>query len=70
VYCDLLSRVYGRAAAVVDALAHPTVRERLADAGLEIPEREQQTSEALGTLHQAEIAKWRPIIRANGIKVE
>ena len=46
------------------------MRERLADAGLEIPEREQQTSEALGTLHQAEIAKWRPIIRANGIKVK
>lgn len=57
-------------AAVVDALADPTVRERLADLGQEIPAREQQTPEALSALHQGEIAKWWPIIKAANITAE
>ena len=36
-------------AAVVDALADPTVRQRFADAGLEIPPREQQAQRRNGT---------------------
>jgi tripartite-type tricarboxylate transporter receptor subunit TctC len=57
-------------AAVVEALADPTVRQRFADAGLEIPPRAQQTPEALGAHHKAEIDKWWPIIKAASIKVE
>ena len=57
-------------AAVVDALADPTVRQRLADLGLEIPPRDQQTPEALGRLQQAEADKWWPIVKAANIKME
>jgi len=42
---------------------------RLADLGLEIPRRNQQTPEALGALQKAETEKWWPIIKDAGIKV-
>jgi tripartite-type tricarboxylate transporter receptor subunit TctC len=57
-------------AAVVDALADPGVRARLADLGQEIFPREQQTPEALGAFQKAEIEKWWPIIKAANIKGE
>ncbi len=57
-------------AAVVDALADPEVRRRLADLGQEIFPREQQTPEALAALQQADIEKWWPIIKAANIKPE
>jgi tripartite-type tricarboxylate transporter receptor subunit TctC len=57
-------------AAVVDALADPLTRERLVQTGQEIVPREQQTPEALGAHHKAEIEKWWPIIRAAGIKAQ
>src|SRR5947209_10542355 len=57
-------------AAVVEALADDTVRRRLAELGSNIPPREQQTPEALGAFHKAEIEKWWPIIKAANIKAE
>jgi tripartite-type tricarboxylate transporter receptor subunit TctC len=57
-------------AAVVEALADPAARERLAQLGQEIFPREQQTPEALGAHHKAEIEKWWPIIKAANIKGE
>jgi tripartite-type tricarboxylate transporter receptor subunit TctC len=57
-------------AAAADAMADPVVRDRLGDLGLDIPPREQQTPEALGALHKAEIEKWWPIIRSANIKLE
>jgi tripartite-type tricarboxylate transporter receptor subunit TctC len=56
--------------AVVNALADPTVRMRMAELGFEIFPRDQQTPEALAAYQKAEIEKWWPIIKAAGIKGE
>jgi hypothetical protein len=42
----------------------------MADLGIDIPPRDQQTPEALGAFQKAEIEKWWPIIKARGIKGE
>jgi tripartite-type tricarboxylate transporter receptor subunit TctC len=57
-------------AAVVEALADPTVQKRLKDIGQELPTRELQTPEGFGAYHKAEIEKWWPIIKAANIKGE
>jgi tripartite-type tricarboxylate transporter receptor subunit TctC len=57
-------------AAIVESLADPAFRARIEQIGLEVVAREDQTPEALGALHKAEIAKWWPIIEAAGIKAE
>jgi tripartite-type tricarboxylate transporter receptor subunit TctC len=56
--------------AVVEALADPTVRRRLADLANETVPREQQTPAALASWQKAEIEKWWPIIKAAGVKAE
>jgi tripartite-type tricarboxylate transporter receptor subunit TctC len=55
-------------AAVVEALADPMVRARLADLAQETFPRAQQTPEALGAFQKAEIEKWWPIIKAAKIR--
>jgi tripartite-type tricarboxylate transporter receptor subunit TctC len=57
-------------AAVVEALADPMVRARLADLAQETFPRAQQTPEALGAFQKAEIEKWWPIAKAANIKVQ
>lgn len=57
-------------AAMVQALADPSVVKRFNDLGLDVASREQQTPEGLAAFHKAEIDKWWPIIKAAGIKAE
>jgi tripartite-type tricarboxylate transporter receptor subunit TctC len=57
-------------AAVVEALADPAVRSRLADFGMGIFPRERQTPEALAALQKADAEKWWPIMKEFGIKAE
>jgi len=57
-------------AAIVSALADPGAQARFVSFGQEVVAREQQTPEALGAWHKAEIEKWWPIIKAAGIKIE
>ena len=64
---DIIAKLNG---AVVEALADPTVRRRLADLANEIVPRDQQTPAALAAWQKAEIEKWWPIIKAAGIKAE
>ena len=55
-------------AAAVESLADSGVRGRLAEFGLDIFPREQQTPQAVAALHKAEIKTWWPIIKAAKIK--
>jgi tripartite-type tricarboxylate transporter receptor subunit TctC len=57
-------------AAATGALADAAVNRRLADLGLDVPPRAQQTPEALAALQRTEIDKWWPIIKAANIKPE
>jgi tripartite-type tricarboxylate transporter receptor subunit TctC len=64
---DVIARLNN---AVVDTMAEPSIRQKIAERSMEIPPRAQQTPEALGAFHRAEIEKWWPIIKAAGIKGE
>jgi tripartite-type tricarboxylate transporter receptor subunit TctC len=64
---DIVAKLNG---AVVEALADPSVRSRLADLGQEVPPREQLSPEALSALQKVEIDKWWPIIKAANIKAD
>jgi tripartite-type tricarboxylate transporter receptor subunit TctC len=64
---DIVARLNGT---IVGAFADATVRQRIADLGMEVPPADQQTPEALRALQLAEIDKWWPIIKAAGIRAE
>jgi tripartite-type tricarboxylate transporter receptor subunit TctC len=57
-------------AAAIAAMADAGVRARIADLGMDIPPREQQTPAAFGAYHKAEVEKWFPIVKAAGVKAE
>ena len=57
-------------AAVVEALADASARQRYTDVRHEIAPLQQQTPEGLHAYHKAEIEKWWPIIKAANIKVQ
>ena len=56
--------------AAVQALSEPTVRQRFAELGLDIPPRDRLTPEALAAYQKAEIEKWWPVIKGANIKTE
>jgi tripartite-type tricarboxylate transporter receptor subunit TctC len=56
--------------AVVKTLDDPAIRKKLVELSQDIFPPDQQTPEALGAFHRAEIEKWWPIIKEAGIKVE
>jgi tripartite-type tricarboxylate transporter receptor subunit TctC len=64
---DVISKLN---AATVEALANPSVRARIADFGMEIFPREEQTPEALAAIVRADAEKWLPLITEFGIKAE
>ncbi len=64
---DVTGRLHG---VLVETLADPAISKRLAELGVAIPPRQQQTPEGLRAHHKAELDKWRPIIEAANIKPE
>jgi tripartite-type tricarboxylate transporter receptor subunit TctC len=57
-------------AALVQALADPGVRQRLAEIGQEIVPVDQQTPASLAAYQKAEIEKWWPIIKGANITIQ
>ncbi|SDG46931.1 Tripartite-type tricarboxylate transporter, receptor component TctC [Bradyrhizobium sp. Rc2d] len=57
-------------AAIVTVLAAPSVKQRFAELGQEIPPLAQQTPAALAAFQKAETEKWWPVVKAADIKVE
>jgi tripartite-type tricarboxylate transporter receptor subunit TctC len=64
---DIIAKLNG---AAVEAMNDPAVRKKFEDLGLEMPDKDQLTPEALGTWQKAEIAKWWPMIKGANVKVE
>lgn len=57
-------------AALVESLADPALVKRFGEMGQEVPVPTEQTPQALGARHRADIEKWWPVIKAANIKAE
>jgi len=57
-------------AAVAEALADPSVHQRLTEFGLDVAPDNARTPEALRALQKAETEKWWPVIKAAGARPE
>jgi tripartite-type tricarboxylate transporter receptor subunit TctC len=57
-------------AAIVEALADPQVQQRFRDVGQEVWPKDEQNPAALSAKQKAEMARWAPIIKEAGIKVQ
>ncbi len=64
---DAIGKLNG---AMVETLADPAIRARLAELGLDVASREQQTPQGLAEFYKAEVDKWWPILKAANIKGE
>jgi tripartite-type tricarboxylate transporter receptor subunit TctC len=64
---DITTRIN---AALIQTLADEKIVHQLSSLGIEIPPREQQTPDGLRAYHQAEIAKWTPLLATANIKPE
>ncbi|MBM3650639.1 MAG: hypothetical protein FJX11_22920 [Alphaproteobacteria bacterium] len=68
----------GTPAAIVDklnaaagaALQDPAVRKRMEELGLDIPTPEQMKPAAFAAFQKSELAYWKPILEAAGVKAE
>ena len=54
----------------MQALANPTIKQRLADVGQIVVPVDQQSPAALATYQKAEAEKWWPIIKATNLMGE
>lgn len=52
------------------AMADPTVRQRIAGLGMDLPPPDIRTPAAFAAFYKSEIEKWWPIVKAAGVKAE
>jgi tripartite-type tricarboxylate transporter receptor subunit TctC len=64
---DVIGKLNG---AMVETLADPAIRARLAELGLDVAAPEQQTPQGIAQFYKAEVDKWWPILKAANIKGE
>lgn len=57
-------------AAAVTALADPAVRKRMEELGQDLPTVEEMKPAAFAEFQKAELARWKPILEAAGVKSE
>src|SRR6201996_2893016 len=56
--------------AAIEAMNDPVVRQKFEQLGLEMPDKNQLSPEALGAWQRSEIAKWWPMLKAADIKMD